>query len=318
MRTAAAPPASITARVEQLRRIDGEVGSPTPPAPRSAKIELTSRCNFACTFCASRLRAGPQRDMPWSAYVAIAAGLRAAGVTQLGLFYIGESFLYPRLEAAVRYAKQELGFPYVFLTTNGSLASGDRVRALLAAGLDSLKFALNFATGAQLARSAGTRAAHFDAIVGNVLAACDARDAHERATGRRCLVSASSLRYDEHQAGRMHALLAALAARLDQHYWLPPFGRPQTWASAADAPAGGSAATVRKPLPCWPLFTEAHVTADGSLSACSLDHSPRFRIGDLARQPFMDVWHAAPFQALRAAHLAGDACGTACADCVGY
>ncbi len=309
----------ITERVERLRALDGELHTTTPPLPHSAKIELTSRCNYACGFCASHLRGGPRRDMPWALYTRLARELREDGVEQLGLFYIGESLLYPRLEEAVRFAKHACGYPYVFLTTNGSLATGERARNLMRAGLDSLKFALNFANGAQLAQGAGAPEDTWVSVVENLIAACDARDAHERATGRRCMVSASSLRYCEIQPGLMAPALERLAGRLDQHYWLPPFGAPQTWQSCVPPERRGvSPPLARKELPCWPLYTEAHVTADGWLSACSLDHSPRFRVADLGACPFAQAWHAPPFQALRRAHLAGDVSATPCAHCVGY
>lgn len=309
----------ITERIERLRTLDGALRSPVPPPPRSAKLELTSRCNYACRFCASHLRSGRQHDMPWPLYTRLARELREAGVDQLGLFYIGESLLYPRLEDAVRFAKRECGYPYVFLTTNGSLATGKRVRGLMRAGLDSLKFALNFADGAQLAQGAGMTAATFEAVKRNVIDACDARDAMQADTGRRCLVSASSLRYDDKQPQRIAEALEDLMPRLDQHYWLPMYGRESTWTACTPGRVVSAPdAMSRKDLPCWPLFTEAHVTAGGMLSACGLDHSPRFHAADLNACSFLEAWHTPAFASLREAHLAGDVGGTACAQCVGY
>ena len=317
MAATAVPAARLTDRLDALRRLDGAARSPRPPAPRSAKIELTSRCNYACRFCASRLRGQPQRDMAWPVFTRIAHGLREAGLTQLGLFYIGESFLHPQLVEAVRHAKHVLGFPYVFLTTNGSLADRARVEALLDAGLDSLKFALNFPSGVELARMADVRAEHFDAVVRNVLDACAARDAHERLTGRRCTVSASSLRFTDDRDTRMQPLLDALTPYLDEHYWLPAYGSHAHWPQCGDS-AEPATPIACKPLPCWPLFTEAHVTVDGRLSACGLDHSRRFDMGDLERHSFLDAWHSPAFQRLRNAHLADDVQDTGCAHCIGY
>lgn len=310
MSGAAGEPARITDRVARLRALDPEYRSPLPPPPRSAKIELTSRCNYRCVFCASHLRANPHHDMPWTLYERVAGELKSAGVEQLGLFYIGESLLYPRIEEAVRYAKRECKFPYVFLTTNGSLATGDRMARLMSAGLDSVKFALNFADDAQLVQCGGAPRITAARLVGNVLGACDRRDEVKAQTGHRCRVSASSLSYDAAQPERMAGLLARLARRIDEHYWLPVYGRPEHGC--------GTRATARKELPCWPLFTEAHITAGGRLSACPLDHSARFHVGDLTRTPFREAWHSAAMQALRAAHLAGDVGSTVCAACVGY
>ncbi len=300
----------ITDRVARLRALEGERRSATPPPPRSAKIELTSRCNYRCAFCASHLRGNARGDMPWALYTRIARELRAAGVEQLGLFYIGESFLHPRLEDALRYAKEDCGYPYVFLTTNGSLATGERVEALMRAGLDSVKFAVNFADDSQLARCAGFAPGSVKDVARNILDACDRRDQVHAETGRRCRVSASSLNYDQDQPKRMAAVLEALAPRLDEHYWLPVYGRPKV--------SCGGMAGSRKELPCWPLYTEAHITAEGKLSACPLDHSARFHVADLARCSFAEAWNAPPMQALRAAHLSGDVSATVCAECVGY
>ncbi|HWI14584.1 MAG TPA: radical SAM/SPASM domain-containing protein [Burkholderiales bacterium] len=309
----------ITERIERLRTLDGALRSPVPPPPRSAKLELTSRCNYACRFCASHLRHGPQNDMPWPLYTRLARELREAGVDQLGLFYIGESLLYPRIEDAVRFAKRECGYPYVFLTTNGSLATAERVLGLMRAGLDSLKFAFNFADATQFARGAGMPPGTLEAVIRNVIDACDARDAIQAETGKRCLVSASSLSYDDRQPHRITQALEAVLPRLDQHYWLPMYGRASTWAECIpDSTMLATDATVRKDVPCWPLFTEAHVTAGGMLSACGLDHTPRFHTADLNACSFLDAWHGAAFASLRKAHLTGDVSGTACAQCVGY
>ena len=42
----------ITARIDAITRIPPAYQAPVTPCPRSVKIELTGKCNFACTFCA--------------------------------------------------------------------------------------------------------------------------------------------------------------------------------------------------------------------------------------------------------------------------
>ncbi|MNC89785.1 hypothetical protein D3C83_57720 [compost metagenome] len=80
----------------------------------------------------------------------------------------------------------------------------------------------------------------------------------------------------------------------------------------------GRIGALRKPLPCWSLFTEGHITWDGRLSACCFDHDGRFSMGDLNTQSFAQAWHSAPFQRLRAANLAEDVRGTVCEKCIAY
>src|SRR3990167_2745167 len=60
------------------------------------------------------------------------------------------------LPEAISYAKT-VGFPYVFLTTNGSLADASTVKACMEAGLDSLKFSMNNADPEQFEKVAGVK-----------------------------------------------------------------------------------------------------------------------------------------------------------------
>lgn len=317
MPRAAARTAGITERIDRLKELRGEYRSVTPPLPRSAKIELTTRCNYDCLFCSLHEQPGKATDMAWPLYTRLLQEMRSAGVQQLGLFYIGESFACDRLVEAVRYAKHDCAYPYVFLTTNGALATAPLVRELMREGLDSLKFALNFATEGQLSRYAGAPAKTFDTVLRNIKDACIARDELAKETGHRCSVYASSLLYDGDQPQRMQPVLSELSGMVDQHYWLPLYGRAVP--PAGDGARNDDALNVLcKAVPCWSVFTEGHITVDGHLSACGLDHDRRFRMADLKECSFAQGWHAPAFQALRAAHLQGKLAGSVCQECIGY
>jgi MoaA/NifB/PqqE/SkfB family radical SAM enzyme len=313
---------SITTRIDRLAALASETRSPTPPVPKSVKIELTGRCDFQCFFCASHTRPREKSDMPWEVYTRRVRELRELGVEQLGMFYLGESFLCDWLSEAIRYAKRECGYPYVFLTTNGRLATAARVRECMLAGLDSLKFAVNCCGPAQLHAVARVEPGEFHVIVRNIRDARRVRDEIERETGHRCGLYASSLLYDESQRSRMNPVLLDILPYVDEHYWLPLFGYPGTAATATAsrlAPAAADRAEIKlKPLPCWPLFKEGHITWDGRLSACCLDHAARFHMGNLGETPFLEAWHSPAFQQLREAHLRQDVRGTACENCIAY
>ncbi|MGZ8263037.1 MAG: radical SAM/SPASM domain-containing protein [Burkholderiales bacterium] len=303
----------ITQRLDAVRELPGSARSSRPPVPKSAKLELTSHCDLDCYFCASHQRPRRQADMEWTLFTRLAGELRDAGVEQLGLFYIGESFLCEWLPEAVRYAKQACGYPYVFLTTNGVAATRDRVEACMAAGLDSLKFAFNWSDARQFERVAGANAAEYEHVVENAKAARSARDHVEHETGHRCSLYASSVCYDEVQSERMQEILQSIKRFVDHHYWLPLFGQ---WGLPGPRLAGRPVPV--KPLPCWALFTEAHITWDGKLSACSLDASQRFHVADLTQTTFAEGWASPAFQELRKHHLAGSVKDTACHHCLAY
>ena len=66
------------------------------------------------------------------------------------------------------------------------------------------------------------------------------------------------------------------------------------------------------------MFTEAHITARGGLSACCFGTGMEgdLLMGDLTKQRFMDAWNSPAFMRLRQAHLMKDVSGTGCASCV--
>lgn len=318
------PQETITARIDNVTRIPIEFLRPGPPAPKAVKIELSPRCNYRCGFCALRTReVQPQRDMELDFFRRITRQMREAGVEEVGVFYLGESFMNPQLLVdAIAYLKVDLAMPYVFLTSNASLATPERVRRVMAAGLDSLKWSMNAADEAQFGEVMGVAPKNFERALQNAAAAWRVRNEG----GYKTRLYASSIRYDGRQQPRMQALLdMRVIPYVDEHYWLPLYSMG-AFASQREAELGfrptagnqGRLGALREPLPCWSAFTEGHVTAQGKLSACCFDATANWTMGDLHEQSFAAAWNSDAFGALRAAHLRQDVRGTVCESCVAY
>lgn len=318
------PMGRITDRIDAITRIPPERMRAVLPAPKSVKIEISPRCNYRCGFCALRVRAAqPKRDMDFGLFRRIARELREAGVEEIGVFYLGESFMSPRLLVdCIAYLKRELATPYVFLTSNASMAFPEAVEECMKAGLDSLKWSVNAADEAQFVRIMGVSGKLFRRALDNIAAAWEVRRRGGYATG----LYASSIHYDGEQHERMQALLRErVLPYVDQHYWLPLYSmgsfaaqRERELGFRPTAGNQGRLGALRPPLPCWSAFTEGHVTADGKLSACCFDATAHWTMGDLTRQSFMQAWNSPPFVALREAHLRGDVRGTVCERCIAY
>ena len=315
----------ITERIDAVTSIAPEYRAAILPAPKSVKIELTGRCNFACAFCARPQKLREQHDMDRTLFERLLVEMREAGVEEIGLFYLGESFLVPWLEEAVNFAKNVAKFPYVFLTTNGSLAKPARVRACMKAGLDSLKFSLNYADAAQFEEIARVKPQLFDTVIENVKAARSVREEVAERTGHRCGLYGSYIAYDGAQGRRMRGLITALTPYLDEIYALPLYNQADLVGDdlqgrGFDVTAGnrGRLDALRDPIPCWSLFTEGHITAHGKLAGCCFAHTDAFDFGDLTEESFMAAWNSPRAQWLRNANLKKDVAGTPCEKCVAY
>lgn len=316
--------ATITERIDSVTYISPERMRAKLPAPKSVKIEVSPRCNYRCGFCALRTReAQPHDDMDFGLFKRITREMREAGVEEIGLFYLGESFMNARLLVdCVKYLKRDLEMPYVFLTSNASMAFPKTVAACMGAGLDSLKWSVNAADEQQFKRIMGVSGKLFERALKNIGAAWKARQEGRYKTG----LYASSIRYDGPQQEKMQALLQSrVLPFVDQHYWLPLYSmgafatqREEELGYRPTAGNQGRLDALRDPLPCWAVFTEGHVTAVGHLSACCFDANASWSMGDLTKQPFMDAWNSPRFVALREAHLKRDVRGTVCESCVAY
>ncbi len=316
--------AQITDRIDNVTRIPADFLKARLQAPKSVKIEISPRCNYRCGFCALRSReVQPKWDMDFALFKRITREMREAGVEEIGVFYLGESFMNPRLLVdCIAYLKREIAMPYVFLTSNASMAFPEAVEACMQAGLDSLKWSVNACDEAQFEDVMGVSGKLFHRALDNIAAAWDTRQRGGYATG----LYASSIRYDGAQQQRMEQLLnARVRPYVDQHYWLPLYSmgafatqREEELGYRPTAGNQGRLGALREPLPCWSAFTEGHVTAEGKLSACCFDATANWTMGDLTQTPFMDAWNSAAFVALREAHLKKDVRGTVCESCIPY
>jgi uncharacterized Fe-S cluster-containing radical SAM superfamily protein len=280
---------------------------------------------------------GTSDDMPLETFQRLADEMREAGVEELGVFFLGESFMAPDLLVqAIDYAKNVAGFPYVFLTTNGALATPDRVRQCMQAGLNSLKFSINADGPEQFEKLMGVSAKNYEQALNNLQAARMVRDDG----GHDCGIYASYIMLDGEQGERMEALLdERVRPYCDEVYALPlySFGAfaTQREEELGYRPIAGNQGRYDnpvEPLPCWSAW-EGHIgytdgrpylTAIGYtdgrpyLTACCFDASSRWEMADLSRMTFAEGWNSPQFQDLRAAHLKKDVTGTICEDCVAY
>jgi MoaA/NifB/PqqE/SkfB family radical SAM enzyme len=314
----------ITDRIDQITKIPPRYLYAALPAPKSVKIEISPRCNYRCGFCALRTReVQPKWDMDFGLFKRVTKEMRDAGVVEIGVFYLGESFMNPRLLVdCIAYLKGEIGMPYVFLTSNASMAFPEAVEECMKAGLDSLKWSVNAADETQFEKIMGVAGKLFHNALDNVKTAWEVRGRGGYKTG----LYASSIKYDGEQQAKMEQLLTQrVRPYVDQHYWLPLYSmgafatqRQHELGYRPTAGNQGRLEALREPLPCWSAFTEGHVTAEGKLSACCFDATANWTMGDLNRQSFMEAWNSEPFVKLRAAHLVKDVRGTVCENCIAY
>jgi len=123
------------------------VYSLVPPYPTNLSLTLTDACNHRCITCHNTYyyaKEGYNHKMSKELAFSIMEQAYNLGAREVGLHGGGpcEPFLSPILEDSILYAK-EMGYTYIYLTTNGSLATKDRLKKCFENGLHSIRFSIN-------------------------------------------------------------------------------------------------------------------------------------------------------------------------------
>lgn len=138
----------MSEHLAEIKMVDYDMISMRPPLPEKLQLELNETCNHRCVFCPfhspymTRKQDYAVMDTQYAKDIISNAADKGIGMKELGLFASGEPFLFKDLSEIVYHAKQ-LGFPYVYITTNGVLATPCNAKKIIDAGIDSIRFSVN-------------------------------------------------------------------------------------------------------------------------------------------------------------------------------
>jgi sulfatase maturation enzyme AslB (radical SAM superfamily) len=301
---------SIPNRVDAHTHIPSERLVLNPPFPDAIKIEITSHCNYNCSYCATKRNLRPQGNMDKYFLYRILKEAKKIGVKEIGLFLLGESFLVKELEEYIRYAKEKAGIEYVFITTNGSLCDLDRMKNMIDAGLDSIKFSINGPN--RECYKKWQNIDNFDLVVNNI----KNLHAYLKNNKIRSLRTCVSSIYDEKHEKEYELFKTEISQYVDDFYYLPLYSQAAHTNSCNVVGNPGRLENMVDAIPCWALFNAAKITWNGYLTACCFDHDRRFEIADLNETTLMDAWHHPKFKKLRGSHLFNEVKGSLCEKCL--
>ena len=303
------------------KRFDIAGHSLTPPLPKKISIEINNSCNHKCFFCPNPIMTRTRAVMDPDLVCSIMRDAYENGIREISFYSTGEPFLNKELPNFVRRAKQ-MGFAYVYLSSNGGKPVSKRIIAALEAGLDSLKFSVNAGDRETYALVHGED--DFDEVMANI-----ERCAEYRRTNNpklRLFVSFVETEQSKHTLPKLKARVAELVDEVISYPFIV-IGTPLTHRAGKD---GAERPYVgyddvdkqiplnrrRTSLPCYQLWSYLNVTLEGYLSACCSDFNDDLVVGNLRHQSLRQAWHSAEFQALRKDHIGRRIKGTLCEGCI--
>jgi organic radical activating enzyme len=219
-------------------------------------------------------------------------------------FYAGsEPFMSPNLEENIKLAK-ELGYTYIFITTNGSIATEERLKACVDNGLDSIKFSINGGDRETYKRIHGKD--HFDRVIANVKFVSEYRK-----TANRKLYMGVSFVMIDHEAGSNAGTKEHLKELVDPYVDEIIFYE----ANMSHGQMFGLAPMEIEP-PCPLPFERLHISSEGYLRMCCSDYQNYLSLVDLNTTNLHDAWYSDIYKGMRRRHLDGKLEGTLCHNCL--
>ena len=113
--------------------------------PPEIMIEATNCCNNKCFFCGSTVSKRKRGFIDEQLMLRLISEAYDNGARKISFHGMGEPCLCKSLACYVGAAKRK-GYTYIYLDTNGALATPDVIFPVIDEGLDSLKFSIHAAT----------------------------------------------------------------------------------------------------------------------------------------------------------------------------
>lgn len=284
----------------------------TPPFPKAGLVELSNRCNHACVFCANPRMQRKHGVLDIGVFERFVQEASAHGLEEIGLYTTGEPFFTKGLDRYVAIAKRA-GIRYIFLTTNGALATPDRVVPVIEAGLSSIKFSVN----------AGSRETYklvhghddFETVLENIRFIARYRQDH--APHLRLLASCVVTKVIEQEKAHVKELLLPLVDDLVFVGVDGQSGQALDQLVTLESTMSPPVPSLGKAQPCAMLWNRVHVTCEGYLTLCCVDYENALTYADLnVPGGLLDAWNNITITRMRARHKSQDLKGTLCHNCL--
>lgn len=280
-----------------------------PPFPKTNfLLELSNACNHACLFCAHQKMLRPVGKMDKAFAYDILQQAYDLGTREVGFYATGEPFLIKDLHEYIAKAK-EIGYTYVYLTSNGALATPERIREVIDAGLDSIKFSINAPERKLYEFIHGKD--DFDVVMENL----KYLNQYRKESGKfyKIYITGILTKYTEDMREDYDKVFEGLADQIvfklvyNQGGYMPEIDELLRCKCDDE--------TMRR---CNLPFDAISITYEGYLSLENADYENMLVVADLNKVSLKEGWYGEKMKEMRRRFMENDLAGTLCDGCVNH
>lgn len=271
--------------------------------PMHLDIEMSSRCNLKCTFCARtvRVEAGiwrEIRDIEPDLFKKIVDDSIVAGVYALNLNILGEPLLHRDLPDLVRYAK-DVGILDVFFHTNAVLLDDRRGRGLIESGLD--KLIISFDSPYKEKYEEVRVGADYDSVLQNVKDFCELKKRMGTITP---VTRINFIKLPDMLPQEVDDLVQLFSPIVDS-IGLLEYVDPSVKELVSIKRKENRDSDRVSGFVCPQVLTRLTVYEDGRTFPCCMDYDDELQLGDLNEKTVSEIWNSKKLRGIRKLHLEG-------------
>lgn len=281
------------------------------------RLELSNICNHACLFCPNRKMSRKRRQMDGGLVERLLREGRELGIEKTGLFMNGEPFMTQELPEYIALAKK-LGYKYVYITTNGALASKECMESVIKAGIDSIKFSIN--AGSRETYKIVHQKDDYDKVIRNLKYTYEYREKHSYHF--KILSSCVVTRYMQNEIENHYKKIKPYVDEL-------VFFQAESFAGQMEDEVQNLRVELKDKkrfpqyrlkhyAPCNALWNSINVTCEGYMTLCCSEAYNLNAIIDVNEMGIKEAWYSDKMVAMRERHVKKNLRGTLCGKCLGY
>ena len=277
--------------------------------PKEIMIEATNYCNHRCFFCGSTVSKRPRCYIEPDLALKLINEAYSLGCRKISFHGMGEPFLCKDLPSFVREAKK-LGYEYIYLDTNGSLATPGVVDPVLDAGLDSLKFSIHASTAETYYKITNNDC--FDKVYENAKYISRYIKDHKLKCKTIAYFALSTI--NESESEEFEEMMKPYFSEV----WVMPIHngsgvKPGNEKYAVDT----SRFEPQNKWPCFEMFSRLIINCEGKAIACCTDWTGNLVYGDTHTESLEEIWNNETIRRLRQMHQTADTLPPVCRSCMG-
>ena len=271
-----------------------------PKFPNSMLIEVANICNHACSFCAYTKMDRAQKYIEPELFKRIVKEGFELGAREVGLHGGAEPLTCKYLPEFIKYCS-EVGYNYIYFTTNGTLGTPKKWDALLSSGVNSIKFSVNGGDRDTYSKIHGKD--HFERAIKSINYVSRKR----KEMNLNVYLSVSFVEVEENKHS-FTELKSAVEPLVDEIFHSVATNQ------AGQMPELPVSPTI--PEICNIPFGQVNITREGHLRGCCNDYQNMLVVEDIGKVGLKEAWYGNHMKLLRKMHLEGNYGNSLCNNCV--